>query len=50
MAVGSIALDAIRALNQEHDAYTGHGRAQGARYWTAPEWGAEVEEAAGWAP
>ncbi len=49
-AVGAIALDAIRALNREYDAYTGHGRAQGARYWTAPEWGADAEEAAGWAP
>lgn len=48
-AVGAAALDAIRALNAEYDARTHHGALQGARFWTAPEWGASLDEQAGFA-
>ena len=48
--VGRVGVEAIEDLNLAYDAHTGHGRDQGARFWTAPEWGAEVEDTAPWAP
>lgn len=47
--VGATTLDAIRALNEDYDVRTEHGRLQGARFWSAPEWGADLDAEAGFA-
>lgn len=47
---GRVGIEAIEALNAAYDTETGHGAAQGARWWTAPEWGSDADLIAPWAP
>lgn len=49
-AAGREILAAIHAQNAEYDRETGHGATQGARFWTAPEWGVDLDQGAPFAP
>ncbi len=43
-------LAAVHAENTAYDQATAHGANQGARFWTAPEWGSGLDQGAPFAP